>query len=160
MKRHLFGRSIAEGSSRWPRAAAVLGVFGLTMVLGACSEEEGTLSPTIKILEPVSGSTVCGAPLRLRLEIENYDLEEPGANSEKAARLAPEHGDELSGHVDVYLDGVTVAMEGKTEIDISGVTEGEHQLTTELVDGEHQSLNPAVNDVVYFTVDSSTCSAE
>lgn len=130
-------------------------------MLTACTAEEETLPPTIAILEPAVGATVCGDPIRLKLQVENYELEEPGSTTEKStARHEPAHGDELSGHVDVYLDGVTVAMEGKTEIDISGVADGEHQLTAELVDEEHLPLNPSVNAVVYFTVDNTLCTAE
>jgi len=141
-------------SARWRLITPLLA--GLSMALAGCSDVEEE-APTVGLLTPEEGATVCGTSLAVELEVTNFELEEPGEHAR--ARVAPSHEEgESSGHIDLSLDGQVVAMEGTTETTLEGtIPDGEHTLTAVLVDEEHQPIEPATEDSVTFTVDSSLC---
>ena len=116
----------------------------------ACSGEpdpkEGP--PAVAFLAPVDGSTTCGDPLHVELDVQNFELVEPGQ----------EEGDlpEGTGHVDLTLNGQVVNMTAETAFDLS-VEPGEYQLRAELVNADHSPIDPYVGATIYFTVDDAAC---
>ncbi len=104
--------------------------------------------PTLSIVAPADGSTVCGSPLAVELDIENFvlvDLDEG---------LDPEPG---SGHVDVYLNGQSATMASGASFEVEAVTPGEYQLRAELVAADHTALDPYVGAFVYIAVSDGAC---
>ena len=104
--------------------------------------------PQSRVASPADGSTVCGTPLAIELEIANFVLVDPSAGSEA-------HPGE--GHVDVYLNGQSVAMNADESFEIPIVDDGAWQLRAELVNADHTAVEPYAGDVVFFTADNTLC---
>ncbi len=117
----------------------------LLLLAAAACAEVGV--PAIVVLEPVDGEAVCGSPLVVQVEVSDFELipVEDGVDQPYG-----------SGHVDVFLNGQSVAMGDQTTYDLT-VEEGDVQLRVELVNANHTSLEPYAGQTVYVTVDSDAC---
>jgi hypothetical protein len=110
---------------------------------------DGSLGdPSIVLIAPADGATVCGDPLHVEIAIDNFTLVDPSEGS------TPHPGE---GHVDVTLNGQAVDMTPDASFDIPDVVDGEYQLAVELVNADHTALEPFAGDFVFITVDSTTC---
>lgn len=119
----------------------------LPLLLSACgSGPTGEISLTL--LSPEDGDVVCGSPLVVETEVENFELtNEPDPNA----------GDHV-GHLHVYLNGQEVAQGGEERVEVNDVPEGEYQLRAELALANHDALDPYVGTTLYITVDDTVCS--
>lgn len=105
--------------------------------------------PSIRLVAPTEGNTVCGNPLRVEVEVENFQLVPPVDTGEEA-----EPG---TGHVDITLNGQDAAMAWETTTDIGGVGEGDWQLKVELSSADHTPVEPYAGQFVYITVSETAC---
>lgn len=131
-----------------PRPAAFL-----ALALAGCSsatdsaDEPGT--PSITILEPADGATVCATSFHVVLEIENLILVDPYE--------PPDPLPEGSGHVDVMLDGQDVEMTQGEELDVAAASGFTHQLKAELSNADHTPIEPYAGDFIYIQAEDSAC---
>lgn len=123
--------------------------FSLLALVGCAGSSDTDGLPSIAIVAPVDGATVCGTPLLVDLQIENFILVDPSEGT------VPREGE---GHVDVYLNGQTVDMTPDESFDIPVVEDGVWQLRVELVNADHTALLPYAGALAYVTVDSAACS--
>lgn len=114
-----------------------------TLLLLGC----GDPVPRVEIVEPQDGAVVCGAPLVVRVAVEDFELVPLAAGTD------PPDG---AGHVDVFVNGQSAAMGGETVFRIA-LEDGEIQLRAELVNANHTSLDPYAGDTIYVTVDAASC---
>jgi hypothetical protein len=115
--------------------------------LAACHPDPlGDGTPAITILEPAEGDVVCGAPLHVELDVQNFEL---------VAFDAPEKVG--TGHVDCSLNGQVVNMTTDTTFDLPDREDGEYRLQVDLVNSDHTPIEPYVGQTVYFTIDAAAC---
>lgn len=114
----------------------------------ACDDPSGP--PSLEIVTPEDGATVCGDPLHVELDVRNFELQDPYADPD-----APPSA--TAGHVDLFLNGQSVSMVGATESDIPGVKDGEYRLSANLANADHTAVDPFVGDFLFITVDASAC---
>lgn len=124
-------------------------VLSLVACTGEPEPEPNDAPPTLAILAPSEGEVVCGDPLHVELEVENFDLVAPGEEE----GVLPED----AGHVDLTLNGQVVNMTAETVFDLIAIDAGEYQLRAELVKADHSPIEPYVGVTVYFTVDEAAC---
>ncbi len=105
-------------------------------------------SPSLVIVSPADGSTVCGVPMHVELDVQDFTLVplSDGADVEPG-----------TGHVDVYLNGQAATMSEALSFDIPDVTPGAWQLRAELVNADHTAIEPYVGDLIYVTVEAAAC---
>jgi|JI6StandDraft_1071083.scaffolds.fasta_scaffold1048362_1 hypothetical protein len=120
---------------------------GVFLIFAACDPSG---APTIALLQPVDGATVCGAPLVIEVQVDNLDLVAP---VDDPATASPG-----TGHVDVTLNGQDVAMFWAETIEVPGVEAGEYQLKAELSNADHTPVDPYAGAFVYITVTEAACS--
>ncbi len=128
----------------------------LALAALACStptdSAEPSGAPTVTILEPAAGATVCSTSFHVRLQIENLTLVDPYTPPDP---LPPN-----SGHVDVTLNGLDVEMTQGEELDIGAAESGfEYQLKAELSNADHTPIEPYAGDFIYFKAEESACSS-
>lgn len=123
----------------------------LLLTLWACAGGEvvGNGDPTIALLAPLEGETVCGDPLVVEVEVANIGLVAPLDD--------PEQAEEGTGHVDIMLNGQDAAMVGETTAEIEGVEDGKYQLKVELSYADHTPVVPYTGDLVYVTISDAVC---
>lgn len=117
----------------------------LLLLLG-CAEAEGP--PSLSILTPSEGDTVCGTPLSVVVEVTGFTLVDPESGGEE----------EGTGHVDVMLNGQDALMTGAEAFVVEDVVDGEVQLKVELSGADHEPVEPYAGDYVYVTVAEAACS--
>lgn len=121
----------------------------LALLLLACAPTDDTGgAPSMVLLSPADGDVVCGSPLVVETDVENFDL------TNASEELAPEG----SGHLHVYLNGQLEAQTGEETAEITDVGEGEKQLRVELGYANHEPLVPYVGTTIYITISSEACS--
>ena len=114
----------------------------------ACTKAEPEGDPSLVIVSPEDGATVCGDPLTIKVDVQDFQL------------VPLTGGDRVSpgtGHVDVFLNGQSATMVSEEMLSLDGVEDGEWQLKCELVNADHTALEPYVADLVYITVDATAC---
>ena len=110
------------------------------------SDSQG--SPTLELLSPHDGDTVCGMPLVIEARVTNFTLTNEDIED-------PPPGE---GHLHVYLNGQEVAQAGQEEVEINDVKDGEYQLRCDLALANHDALDPYVGtEPIYITVDHTVC---
>lgn len=116
-------------------------------LLVACLPAEPS-APSLVIVSPEDGATVCGEPMRVELDVQDFTLVPltDGTDVEPG-----------TGHVDVYLNGQSATMSEGLSFDIADVAPGAWQLRAELVNADHTAIDPYVGDLVYVTVDPAAC---
>ncbi len=113
-----------------------------------CPNPGPEADPSIQIVSPADDAVVCGTPLAVELEIENFTLVPVSEGS------SPNDGE---GHIDLSLNGQEVAMDADESFEISEVEDGLWRLQVELVHADHTSVEPYAGDFIYVTVDNSLC---
>jgi hypothetical protein len=122
----------------------------LLLLIVACSDggSDSEGSPTLELLSPADGDTVCGTPLVVETRVTNFEL-----TNEDIADSPPG-----VGHLHVYLNGQEVAQAGRETVEINDVKDGEYQLKCDLAQANHDALVPYVGtDPIYITVDAKAC---
>jgi len=104
--------------------------------------------PSITILSPADDAVVCGEPLLVSLEVENFTL--VSVDEEAEAQSG-------EGHIDLSLNGQEVAMDADESFSISEVADGLWRLQVVLVNADHSPVEPYAGDFVYVTVDQGVC---
>jgi hypothetical protein len=121
-------------------AAMAIGCAGQTT-------DTATGTPSIKILSPADGSTVCGTPLVVDVDVQNFVLVDPSTED-----LTPGHG-----HIDMFLNGQGVDMQPAEHMLVPNVGDGAWQLKVELVNSNHTASVPYEGGFVYMNTASSAC---
>lgn len=98
-------------------------------------------TPSVKILEPASKSTVAGPDVRVRVEAEGVELGSRGRNG---------------AHVLLRLDDMPAMKSYAERFTFRGVAAGVHRLHAELRRPDGGGFEPAVTASVEFTVTAST----
>ncbi|MEQ1503571.1 MAG: hypothetical protein ABMB14_15140 [Myxococcota bacterium] len=111
------------------------------------SEADGP--PSLAFVAPTDGGVVCGSPLEIVLDVQNFELVDPYGDEADA-----EPG---TGHVDLSLNGQVVNMTSDTSFTLPDIVPGEYQLRAELVNADHTSIEPYTGQTIYFEVDASAC---
>jgi hypothetical protein len=107
--------------------------------------------PGVTLLAPIDGATVCGAPLRVEVEVEGLDLVAPGPAEDAAPG---------TGHVDLTLNGQDALMFWEPTAEIEAVESGEYQVKVELSNADHTPVEPYAADLVYVEVSEAACDAQ
>lgn len=137
------------------RMAAVVGVLLLgAWPLAAAAQGE----PSVEITSPSDGDTVTSedGTVLIRVEVENFELVEPGtepAEGEGHAHLIidgeePEAGDTLGD------EAIHLGAEPFTSRDVE-LEPGEHTVMAVLADSAHEVTDPVASDEVTFTVEEA-----
>lgn len=125
--------------------------MNVLLALLACTGDGGDTAtsgaPTLTLVSPEDGDFVCGTPLVVVTELENFRL-----TNETIEDPPPD-----LGHMHVYLNGQEVAQTDDTTVEINDVADAEYQLTVDIAHADHTALDPYVGVTIYVTVDSSTC---
>src|SRR5687767_14948323 len=96
-------------------------------LLVACPGPVDEGPPSIRILEPADGATVCGTPLVVEVEVSGLVLVDPTDTDAEAG----------TGHVDIALNGQDAAMVGEEHAELDDVEDGAWQLKAELSNADH-----------------------
>jgi len=123
--------------------AAVMG-FVLVVVAGCGMRGKPAAAPavnqprprstaTLQILEPLPGSVLAGAKVRVRLALSGGRIIQ-----ETTTRLAPDEG-----HIHLLVDGQIVSMTYGLDQEVE-VAKGAHLLQAEYVANDHFPFNPRV----------------
>ena len=123
--------------------------FGVVLLMAGCVPSTSDGDPSISIVEPLDGTTVCGTPLHVEVDVENLELVAPVDD--------PENALPGTGHVDIMLNGQDAAMVAVTSTDVADVDEGEWQLKVELSNADHTPVEPYAGDLVYIVVSAGEC---
>ena len=123
----------------------------LLLTLWACAGGEVVSDgdPTIALLAPLDGETVCGDPLVVDVGVANIVLVAPLDD--------PEQAEPGTGHVDIMLNGQDADMVWETTAEIEDVEDGEYQLKVELSYADHTPVVPYAGDLIYVTVSDAVC---
>jgi hypothetical protein len=120
----------------------------LAMAMACDSGTDSTAgAPAITLVSPQDGAVVCGTPLVVVAEIENFRL------TNKTIEDAPPD----LGHMHVYLNGQEVAQADEETVIVNDVADALYQLKIDISHADHSALDPYVGDLAYVTVDSSVC---
>lgn len=122
------------------------------LCLSACSGGDADSTSTdgeasITLVSPEDGATVCGSPLVVVTDVENFNL-----TNETIEDPPPD-----TGHMHVYLNGQEVAQSDQETVEVADVADLEYQLTVDLARADHQALDPYAGQTIYITVDHTTC---
>ncbi len=132
--------------------AIYLVVASLLLIVAACggdkAEKEPNPStsqgePTIKIVSPVTGETVSGETINIELEITNF-IQDGGAIGNA---MVPG-----TGHWHLHLDESFKTLDvGKVAV-LKDVSPGIHTVKVFLVNNDHTSITPRVEDNLIINV--------
>ena len=106
----------------------------------ACTPGMGD-TPSVRILAPADGASLCGADVDVALEVEGLALVDPTTD-----------GGAGTGHVDVMLNGQDALMAASEAFTLHGVEVGAWQLKVELSNADHTPVEPYAGDFVYIDV--------
>jgi len=123
------------------------------LLLLACTGNDDTADPTdapsLRLVSPADGAVVCGSPLVVVTELENFRL-----TNETIEDPPPD-----LGHLHLYLNGQEVAQAEAETIEVSDVADNEYQLTVDIAHADHSPVKPYVGATIYVTVAASACSS-
>jgi hypothetical protein len=122
----------------------------LLLLIVACSDggSDSQDAPTLELLSPADGETVCGTPLVVETRVTNFtltneDIEDPPPGV---------------GHLHVYLNGQEAAQAGQETVEINDIADGDYQLKADLAQANHDALDPYVGtDPIYIKVHAKAC---
>ena len=103
-----------------------------------CTEDR----PDITIDDPADEDKV-DDPFTVTVTAENFTLDVDSADAENVTDV---------GHFHVLIDGVYDALGGVDGAEVTGLTSGDHTLTTVLVNNDHSDLDPIVFDEITISV--------
>lgn len=122
----------------------------LVLALVGCpgeTDDSGSGAISLTLLSPVDGAVVCGDPLVVETDIQNFEL------TNETIEDAPPN----VGHLHVYLNGQEVAQAEEERVEVTGVADAAYQLRVDLALANHEALEPAVGTTIYITVDHTVC---
>lgn len=147
--------SMAGSTTRQPHriagrlCGAQLMLASALLALQGCGSKEN--SADITIVKPAMWETVCGDPLQVQVDVQNFTL---AGSSEHHARVQPLDGGTPTGHIMVYVDDVNVTMATTTEFSLpEALEDGEHTLKVELNSSEGSEAEATAD----FVVDHTRC---
>lgn len=115
-------------------------------------KDKAAVTPALAVVSPKNGVVIEGEKVTVKLKISNFKLVDFRKNT------ASKKGE---GHVHAWLDSNTSdpnaafkLVEGDT-ITFDKVAPGNHKLTVQLVENNHQPLQPVIKKVVTFTTKST-----
>lgn len=118
---------------------ASLPVLGCrTQVPSKGKKEESKVK--LKIISPKENENVQGLDVNARVKVEGVKLVKPGGSN-----------DPNEGHLHYTFDG-QLKMTEETTVTYTSLSSGEHTLTIELVQNDHNSRSPALKKTVRFNV--------
>lgn len=124
----------------------LLTLFGCA---GEGPSDSGSCDPSIELVSPADGDTVCGSPLVIEATVSDFEL-----TNEEIDDPPP-----CIGHLHVYLNGQEAAQADKGRVEVNDVADGTWQLRLDLQNADHTALTPYVGtDPVYITVAAAGCS--
>ncbi|MBN2668256.1 MAG: T9SS type A sorting domain-containing protein [Bacteroidales bacterium] len=103
-----------------------------------------TTDPEILISNPADGSYTMNTDVTAEFVVNNFVVATAGNGN---------------GHIHWYIDGAMTMKYDTDPIDLTGLSNGQHQLIMKLVDDSHADLSPSVADTVYFNVASNPMNA-
>lgn len=123
--------------------------FALLLVAAAginAQAPAATTSPTFEIITPSEGQTLYGNKVPILFNVENFEIVDYSVNKTPTAG---------QGHIHVWLDDAKPTAETAAKIiedtyTFSDIPYGKHTLTAELVNNNHQPLNPPQKVTVTF----------
>lgn len=121
----------------WARVAVAMSMA----ILAGALTVRAAQTPSVKILEPVSGSTVAAPDVRVRVEAEGVELGSRGRNG---------------AHVLLRLDELPAMKSYAERFTFRGVAVGAHRLQVELRRPDGGGFEPAVTASMEFTVAASS----
>lgn len=125
----------------------------LALLLLACpgplDSAEGSDAPTLRLVSPEDGAVVCGSPLVVVTELDNFRL-----TNETIEDPPPD-----LGHLHLYLNGQEVAQADAETIEVTNVEDNEYQLSVDIAHADHSAIDPYVGVTIYVTVAASACSS-
>ena len=138
------------------KAALALLLVSSLGILAACSARTGApgassapaaeanpaVAPTVKIVEPASGSTVPAGSLTVSVGTTGLEYVMPSNTNVPG-----------EGHVHFTLDGRPFEMSTEPGFTFKDVEPGPHKLVAELVQNNTQPFDPPVKQEVLFTVE-------
>ena len=119
-------------------------------LLWSCTDgaDTGANGPVaLTLLSPTDGATVCGDPLVVETDVQNFTL---------TNETIEDAGDNF-GLLHVYLNGQEVAQSEVETVTLYGLDEIAWQLRVDLARANHEALDPYVGTTIYITVDNSLC---
>jgi hypothetical protein len=123
----------------------------LPLVFWSCGDESEP-EPTVHFDYPIMNSTV-GPNVLVKLSTTHFQFTGAAAKTSAAA-----HGDDVSGHIHLFLDmpagldADAVAQLSKSDtVTLTGLTAGKHYLIAEGADASHEDIE-SMTDSVAFTV--------
>lgn len=119
----------------------------LLLALGCGGELDSAGPPSLTLVSPTEGATVCGEPLAIDTELENFTL----------STVDPEEAAPEEGHMHLWLNGQEVAQSYEEDFIVTGIVDAEYQLRVDLARADHTTLEPYVGVTVYITVDNTVC---
>lgn len=124
-------------------SSVILVVVGLGLGAGAFVFSSGgtdVSNVSMSIVSPDDGATVpAGEPIDVEVELQ-------GATTEPTSAT----GDEITGHIHVFVDGQLLQMPTSTSTEIE-LEPGEHALAVEFVGDDHVSFEPRIVEAVEVT---------
>ena len=124
------------------RASVALAFF--VALMAGTPTVTATQTPSVKILEPASESSVAGPDVRVRVEAEGVELGSRGRDG---------------AHVLLRLDEMPAMKSYAERFTFRGVTAGKHRLRVELRRPDGAGFEPAVTASVEFTVTAASARA-
>ena len=119
----------------------------LIFALGCLVAEDSGGAPELTLVSPKDGDTVCGDPLAIDSELENFTL----------ANVDPDEASADEGHEHLWLNGQEAAQSYEEDFIVTGIADGEYQLRVDLARADHTTLEPYVGVTIYVTVDATVC---
>lgn len=127
-------------------------LLGMAIALQVCSGCSKTTAD-VDILVPAALATVCGDPLEVQVNIQNFMLS-GSSEHDGHARTEPAQDEMSTGHIVVYVDDVNVSMATTTDFLLpDAMEEGDHTLKVELLSSDGSEAQATVN----FGVDNTRC---
>ncbi len=122
------------------------------LLLFACTGTDDSASadgPTLRLVSPEDGDVVCGSPLVVVTELENFRL---------TNETVEDPPDDL-GHLHLLLNGQEVAQAESETIEVNDVADNEYQLSVDIAWADHSPVKPYQGVTIYVTVASSACAS-
>ena len=121
----------------------VLFLYAFAGVLFLSGDSFAAGEPTVEILHPMEGQTVYSSEMVLKLDVQNFILNETAVGEPNVPG---------EGHYHVYINDVPMGFFAVKNLTLDDLPEGDHNLRVELRNNDHSHLEPSVMDEVNFTI--------